>query len=406
MKNCDIVVIGLQPWDIEIGSNCKDIAREFARHNRVLYVNTPLDRHTVLGHRKHPEVKKRLEVFKGRAEDLVQEMDNLWVLNPRTIVESISRLPWNWLFDRMNAINNRRFAGAIRSAIDRLQFKDYILFNDGSMFRGLYMKELLRPKLSIYYSRDNFQESKFWRVQGPRIEPEIISKSDLVLVNSTFLETVAHKYNSRTYYIGQGCDLSLYDRKKGYPVPPDIEFIPQPVIGYTGAVLSIRLDIGILEYIARERPGWNIVLVGPEDEEFSKSSLHGIPNIHFLGSKKPEELPAYVNRFDVGINPQLVNRITLGNYPRKVDEYLALGKPVVATDTPAMSLFSSVTYLATSREDYVKMIERALSENSPERIRDREDFAQTHSWEANVREIYRLVHQTLAERVQNPPLKH
>lgn len=44
--NRDIIVVGQQPWDVEIGSNCKNIAIEFAKHNRVLYVNSPLDRIT------------------------------------------------------------------------------------------------------------------------------------------------------------------------------------------------------------------------------------------------------------------------------------------------------------------------------------------------------------------------
>lgn len=90
----------------------------------------------------------------------------------------------------------------------------------------------------------------------------------------------------------------------------------------------------------------------------------------------------------MAINPQILNEVTIGNYPRKIDEYLAMGKPVVATKTEAMSVFAGYVSLATSAEDYVKMIQDELDANSPEKISDRELFARTHTWENNVKEIW------------------
>jgi len=66
----DIVVVGQQPWDVEIGSNCKNIALEFSEHHRVLYVNSPLDRITVIRGRRDEKVKKRLQVVAGKLEGL------------------------------------------------------------------------------------------------------------------------------------------------------------------------------------------------------------------------------------------------------------------------------------------------------------------------------------------------
>ncbi|HEY0176320.1 MAG TPA: glycosyltransferase family 1 protein, partial [Pedobacter sp.] len=68
----DIIVIGQQPWDTEIGSNCKNIALEFSKHNRVLYVNSPLDRITLLRHKKTEKVKKRISMLKGEQENLIE----------------------------------------------------------------------------------------------------------------------------------------------------------------------------------------------------------------------------------------------------------------------------------------------------------------------------------------------
>jgi glycosyltransferase involved in cell wall biosynthesis len=183
----------------------------------------------------------------------------------------------------------------------------------------------------------------------------------------------------------------MFTNPKDSNIPADMASIPHPVIGYVGALQSIRLDIDILEHIALARPQWSVVLVGPEDEVFKASRLHSIPNVHFLGSKKGEELPAYINAFDVCLNPQLVNPVTIGNYPRKIDEYLAMGKPTLATKTPAMSIFAEHTYLAETKEDYVTYIERALAEDSVLKQNERRSFAASHTWENNVKEIYRAI---------------
>ena len=112
-----------------------------------------------------------------------------------------------------------------------------------------------------------------------------------------------------------------------------------------------------------------------------------------MAFKLISDLPAYINAFDVCVNPQLLNEVTIGNYPRKIDEYLAVGKPVVATATDAMSVFSDHVYLGKGKEDYVRLIELALAENSPARSQARQSFASSHTWENSVGEIYRAIAQ-------------
>ena len=259
------------------------------------------------------------------------------------------------------------------------------------MFRSFYLKELLKPKLYIYYSRDNLIAVEWWKRQGIRIEAKLIQKADLAVANSVYLANYLRKYNPRSYYVGQGCDVTAFDMKLIKEAPDDIKEIRKPIIGYIGALYTLRLDIGIIAWLAEQRPGWSVVLIGPEDEGFKASSLHGMPNVHFLGSKNPDELPAYLSCFDVAINPQILNEVTIGNYPRKIDEYLAMGKPVVATRTEAMVVFEEYTYLATSREEYLELVEKALIEDSPEQATRREEFARSHTWEANVNEIYKAI---------------
>jgi teichuronic acid biosynthesis glycosyltransferase TuaH len=398
IKDRDIIVTGIQPWDIEIGSNCKNIAMEFALHNRVLYVNSPLDRMTIRRSKDQPQVKMRLEMIRQKTENLMQIKENIWNFYPQTILESINGLPSAFLFNLLNRVNNHRFAREIRKAANKLNFKDYILFTDSDMFRSFHLDRLLKPELTVYYTRDNLLAVDYWKRHGTRMEPPLMAKSDLVFANSVYLAELASRHNPDSHYVGQGCDLSIYDPDSEEPLPEDLASIPGPVIGYTGALYSLRLDVDILLHIALAKPSWSIVLIGPEDDVFRNSRLHEASNVYFLGNKKPEELPAYVRGFDVAINPQKLNEVTRGNYPRKIDEYLAMGKPVVATKTEAMSVFADYTYLASSQEEYIEFIEKALKEDNPLLRKERETFARSHTWENSVKEMYEQMERKLADK--------
>jgi len=391
IENRDIIIVGIQSWDIKIGSNCKNIALEFAKKNRVLYVNSPVSRLVAL------KDKDLMKLYRSKNDVHIKKVsDNLWTFYPQKMIESVSSLTINFLFDLLNKRNNKIFASEIKKAIKKLGLKDYIIFCDSDMFRSFYLKELLQPKLFVYYTRDNLLAIKFWQTQGRRTEPLLMAKSDLVLANSEYLKGIAAQYNNNSYFVGQGCDLSLFSGKNIKNIPDDIARIPYPVVGYIGTLVTLRLDIGIIKNIAINKPEWNIVLVGPEDDGFSKSDLHSINNIYFLGSKKESELPAYLSAFTVAFNPQLINEVTIGNYPRKIDEYLAMGKPTVATKTLAMEYFKDFVSLAGDSESWIKAIENEIQNNSEIRENERIKFAMTHTWENNVNEIYRCI-----ERFEN-----
>ena len=387
IENRDIIVLGIQAWDIEIGSNCKNIAEELAKTNRVLYVNSPLDRISRYRHQNLAGIRKRTQIVKDGKPQLMEVYKNIWNLYPATLIESINWIGATGLFDWLNRINNKRFAKQISWAISELGFKYFIIFNDSDMFRSFYMKELLKPESYIYYTRDNLIAVDYWKKQGVRVEALHMKKADLVVANSTYLAALARKHNPNSFYVGQGCDVSLFDTNLSTTIPTDIKDIPKPIIGYIGALLSLRLDIQVLEHIAESRPEWSVVLVGPEDDKFMSSKLHQLKNVYFLGNKNGNELPSYLKQFDVAINPQVLSPVTIGNYPRKIDEYLAMGKPTVATKTEAMSVFSGFTYLAENKEEYIECIEKALREDNDKVRRDREEFAREHTWENNVNEI-------------------
>jgi len=386
----DIVVVGQQPWDTAIGSNCKDIARVFSRHNRVLYVNAPLDRNTLLRQRRTPAVQQRLRVLRGQEPGLQAVAEQLWVLTPATILESINWLPAG-LHTWFNKRNNRRFAATIRAAAAELGFARVLLFNDNDIFRSFYLPELLKPEVSIYYSRDYVVATDYWKKHGLRLEPQLIAKSDVCVANSSYLAGYCRQYNAHSCDVGQGCDAPPAAIEADDVIPPDLAALPRPIIGYVGALVSARLSVEVLRHISQQRPEWSVVLIGPEDKTFKSSDLHGLPNVHFLGAKLPATLPGYMQHFDVCLNPQVLNDLTRGNYPRKVDEYLLQGRPVVASRTEAMHLFEAHAYLADTAQDYVRLIARALREDNPARQQQRRAFAATHTWENSVGKIYQAV---------------
>lgn len=207
-----------------------------------------------------------------------------------------------------------------------------------------------------------------------------------------FCEELSH-YNPNVQLLETGVNLELYNSDKTYPVPNDMRTIPKPIIGYVGSINDLRLDEPLLYKLANQCAGYNFVFVGPEDAVFQASQLHSLSNVYFTGAKKTEELPAYVASFDVCINPQKVNDITIGNYPLKIDEYLAMGKPTVATKTPIMTdVFSNHVHLAHDEVSYLQMIDQAVNEASDFSLKlERIQFAKTHSWENRCEDLYHYI---------------
>jgi len=360
------------------------MAFELSRFNRVLFIDRARDRNTIL---KRMLARKTPEPVNSNNLEMIGQ--NFWVLHPRSILESGNWSPNYRLFDFFNRINNKRLAVEIKEAIRSLGFTNSLLINDNDFFRGLYQKSLLPVREYIFYIRDHLTVQPFFEKFGPRCEMEMIRKADLVVANSDWLAQYAGQWNPNSVDIGQGCELEAFNNDK-LAEPEDMAGIPQPIIGYCGAITAMRLDEKLLDHIADSLPDMSIVLVGPTDNVFEKSSLRARKNIFFLGGKKPEQTAAYIHYFTLCINPQLVNPLTIGNYPRKIDEYLASGKPVVATATQAMLMFRDHVSLCKTNEEFVVNIRRLLDDpiwTSEPYSKIRREFALTHTWENSIGEM-------------------
>lgn len=379
-------MFSMQPWDAATACNFKEMAIEFAKHNRVLYVNRATDRISLIKHRSDPLTQSRLATLKKGTNELIPIQENLWVHNPRTIMESLNWMPFASLYEAANRINSKRAAKEINKIIKQLGFNDVLLINDNDFFRGIDLKELIDCTDYIFYIRDYLNFQPWFRKHGPRMEKKMLEKVDLVVANSLYLANYAGRVNPHSYDIGQGCDLESY-LTENPAVPDDLAGIPHPIIGYSGAISGTRLDKEIFCHIAEQLPQCSVVLVGPVTDGFDAEALQKFSNIHFLGVKSPAAVPAYVYHFDVCINPQLVNQLTVGNYPRKADEYLAMGKPMIATETETMLFFKDHVYLCKSKEDYVRHIRNILAnpalQDGPVK-EQRRAFALSHSWTESI----------------------
>ena len=212
----NFIFTGLQPWDISIGSNAKDIAQEVAKQNKVLYINTPLDKKTCNNQDDSPEFIQRKNVIFGKSPVLRQINPNLWILDYPFTVWPVSFLPDGPIFDWVNKINNKRMYSFVQKILKQLHFDKYILFIDNDIYRSFYAREMLQPTYSIYYRRDNLI-SAYWQKHAPRLEPLLCKKSDLVVANSIQLAEAVLPYNPKSFDIGQGLNLSQYNHWKLIP---------------------------------------------------------------------------------------------------------------------------------------------------------------------------------------------
>ncbi|GHA56817.1 glycosyltransferase [Pontibacter akesuensis] len=379
----NFVFVSLQRINTDRDSTSTSLAKELAKSHRVLYVNSPIARGTAVkasGADKY--TKAHISAIKSKKDPLSQLSENLWVLNPPSIIESLNWIPFTGIFSLANRLNNKRLADDIRSALERLGITQFILINDKDIFRSFYLKELLKPEKYIYLDRDYTIGVDYWKKHGTKLEPELMRKSDAVVCNSYDFVTRAKLYNPNSFYIGNGFNVEQYSSATERVEPEDLKAIPGPRIGYVGALLSIRLDIALMVEMAKARPAWSFVLIGPEDQDFKDSELHVLPNVYFLGKKHTSEVPAYTAHFHVCVNPQILNDITKGNFPLKVVEYLAMGRPVVATETNTMNeVFSSYAYLADSPTSFIAQIEKALLQDNGQVQQERKRFAQNFSWQ-------------------------
>jgi glycosyltransferase involved in cell wall biosynthesis len=164
-----------------------------------------------------------------------------------------------------------------------------------------------------------------------------------------------------------------------------------------GAISGYKLDFELIRLTAEAHPEWSILLigkVGEGDPRTNSERLRSLENVHFLGPRPYQELPAYLKGFDVAILPSALNDYTQGMFPMKFFEYLAAGRPVVSTNIPALRAFSHVARLARDDREFISAIEDSLQGRCAD-LQLRLSVAQEQTYERRTESMMRLISETV-----------
>lgn len=243
---------------------------------------------------------------------------------------------------------------------------------------------LLPVRLKVFDAVDNWLKHSAYKKAWQRIKENYATigrEADLIFTTSQdMVEFFEHREDC--YYLPNGIRWKHF---KDLPklVGRDIAQLPRPIIGYLGIIQQDRIDLDLIAYLADHNPKKSFVFIGPVWSNFKKNvkeKLGHFDNIYWLGHKHHWEVPAYINKFDVGIVPHLVNEFGKHTSLLKVLEYLACGKPVVSTPTAGTDAFKSVIKLAATPEKFNESILAALETNTERSQISRRKVAALHTW--------------------------
>ncbi|MBV9202576.1 MAG: glycosyltransferase [Alphaproteobacteria bacterium] len=163
-----------------------------------------------------------------------------------------------------------------------------------------------------------------------RLEADLLRRADIVFTGGMSLYEAKRTQHPNVHAFPSAVDVEHFGKARAMlPDPPDQTKIPWPRLGFFG-VIDERLDLELIAALARLRPNWHLILVGPI-VKIDPESLPKADNIHYLGRQSYEELPAYMANWNAAMMPFARNMATRFISPTKTPEYLAGGKPVVAT---------------------------------------------------------------------------
>ena len=206
-------------------------------------------------------------------------------------------------------------------------------------------------------------------------ERQLVRETDVLAVSGRTLLQKFQAGGLQPVLARNGVDFAFYNQP--HPSVSDLH-APKPVIGYFGAIAD-WMDLELVRSVALARPQYSFVMVGQVfRDDISRIDL---PNVHLLGSKPYAEIPSYLEHFDVCVIPFVLNEVTKATDPVKLYEYLARGKPVVATDMAELAECGDLIYIARDAEDYAVQLDRAVAENDPALRERRIAYAAANTWE-------------------------
>ncbi|WP_235954590.1 glycosyltransferase [Cyclobacterium salsum] len=402
-KQLPIVMTSMSRWDGDFSSASWSLAKTFAQNQVVIYVDYPFTLIDFIRERKKTHLKARIPALlygKNCLTPLTEYHTNLFALTPPLMLP-INWLPPGKLYRLLAGWNNRRLSKSIQKGLLKLTITDFIFFNS---FNPLYLSSLPKrftPKAFVYQSRDNIRALEpYLRKHGSYLEIEAVKNARLSLATSRLLQKDLEQLSGENVaYFPNAADFNLFKSafENKIPLPDELKNLPRPIIGYTGNICH-RIDYELLKGICENNPEKSMVLVGPRNHwGHTNVDLDKLPNLHFTGPKKIEQLPSYLAHFDVLILPFLCNEVTRSIYPLKINEYLASGKPIVATPfSEDIQSFSPLIRLEKDALSFSRTITEELESDTPQKGLQRYQEASKNTWEGRVSLFWELLNQTFS----------
>lgn len=322
-------------WDRRLFQRPQQLARCFARRgHRVSYVS-------VEGFRRWMDTTLL---------DRVQEP------SPNLTARMLPQVPGSWRIGICRSLTNRLVASKVRNLWDGSGKR--VLWCQHPRFAPL--AEVLKPELLVYDVMDPHRA--FASAMSGIIEQErlLLKKADIVFAGGHSMAELVRGDRADVQCLPSGIDYRHFVRAaEDQPMAEDLVLLRRPVLGYFGAV-DERIDWTLLESIARERPNWTLVLIGPLIK--LREVPVRAPNLHYLGPKDYAVLPDYLRGFDVCLIPWVVNDLTRYMSPTKTPEYLAAGRPVVSVPIPDVEHdYRKEVLIANTTAEWIAAVEKALA---------------------------------------------
>ena len=391
LEGQSILCISSIDWDF-IWQGHQQIMSTLAEHgNKVLFVENTGVRRAMF--RDVPRLRQRVRNWWRGTKGFRLERENLFVYSPLVLPFPYSRIA-RW-------INRFIMVRAIRRWMNATGVEHPLVWTFLPTALALDLIKAVDPRLVIYYCIDDFEASSSSARSIRRTEHRLFRDADLVFVTSERLRERVRQFRAQADVFPFAVDFRHFEavRNSGDDVPPDLKDLRHPIVGYVGG-LHRWVDQRLVTEAARLLPDATFVFIGPA--QCDVSMLERERNVRLLGARSHDQLPGYIKGFDVGIVPYAFSDYTANVYPTKLNEYLAMGTPVVATGLPEIVRFNQrhgdVVAIADDAERFASQVRRATDERDETRVQERIAVARGNSWEARLEAMAGLVGDALTAR--------
>ncbi len=230
-------------------------------------------------------------------------------------------------------------------------------------------------------------------------EARLIEHADVVFTGGYEMGANKKKLHDNVHIFGCGVEFSHFNKAQDPQtnIPPDIDFMNRPILGWFG-VVDERVDYAMVGEMARMRPDWSFAMVGPV-VKVDPNLLPHFPNLFWMGGRDYQQLPNYCAAFDINMMCFANNAATQYINPTKGLEYMATGKPIISTPVrDVVRQWSDIVDIAKNADEFVAAAQRALESPDRARIQKGLELAQQSSWESTVAEMQRLIRESIGKK--------